>query len=432
VRRSTRLTGTVLACVLAAALGAPASAADSSSASPSATPEATVAPAGSTNGAPTAAPDSATVEVGNTVSIPVLANDSDPDNDTLHLVSVGDAAHGSAEIDGLNVAYTAAASYVGDDTFDYTVSDPQGATATGTVTVSVTAAPAAPENILNVTARVVALRTTSITGTVSPASPAPVTVVLQREVSGKWATVASGTATPAGTYAFSYAPTAAATLGWRTVATWTDATRVTSATHSMTVVARLDATVSGPLARTDVPYSYRAGCPVAPASLRRISMTYYDYQGRLRRGQLIVSAGSVAPLLTVFQSAFTAHFPIKKMFATDHYYKQGERSPTRSDKAAMRHGNTSAFNCRPVTGNPYRQSQHSYGNAIDINTFENPYVTSSHVYPAKARSFLNRANHRTGMLLKNGSVRTAMRRNGWPWGGRWSHPDYQHFSSNGG
>ena len=57
----------------------------------------------------------------------------------------------------------------------------------------------------------------------------------------------------------------------------------------------------------------------------------------------------------------------------------------------MAAGNTSAFNCREVTGNPYRLSQHSYGNAIDINTFENPYVTSSKVYPAKAKKKKSRA-----------------------------------------
>jgi hypothetical protein len=194
----------------------------------------------------------------------------------------------------------------------------------------------------------------------------------------------------------------------------------------------LSASVSGPLRRADVPYSYRPGCPVSPQGLRRITMTYYDYRGRLQRGQLIVSAASVKPLLNVFASGFSARFPLKRVRPTDAYYASGKRSPSGSDVAAMQDGNTSAFNCRPVTGNPYRTSQHSYGNAIDINTFENPYVTNSHVYPSNARSFLNRSRHRTGMILWDGTLAKAMRRNGWSWGARWSHPDYQHFSSNGG
>ena len=92
--------------------------------------------------------------------------------------------------------------------------------------------------------------------------------------------------------------------------------------------------------------------------------------------------------------------------------------------------NTSAFNCRSVTGNPYRVSQHSYGNAIDVNTYENPYVTSGRVYPS--RHFLSRAPYRKGMILRRGVVHRAFSSAGWLWGARWSHPDYQHFSSNGG
>lgn len=218
----------------------------------------------------------------------------------------------------------------------------------------------------------------------------------------------------------------------RTVATWADGTSVASAAHPMRVLARIDAQASGPLTRTDVPYSYRPGCPVSPQGLRRVTMTYYDYRGRLQRGRLIVSAGAVKPLLRVFLAGFKARFPLKKVNPTDFYYAKGKRSPSASDVAAMTDGNTSAFNCRSVTGNPYRTSQHSYGNAIDINTYENPYVTSSHVYPSSARSFLDRSRHRPGMILRNGTLATAMRSNGWSWGARWAHPDYQHFSANGG
>ena len=56
----------------------------------------------------------------------------------------------------------------------------------------------------------------------------------------------------------------------------------------------------------------------------------------------------------------------------------------------MAANNTSAFNCRKVVGNPYRISQHSYGNAIDINTVRNPYVVGSRVYPAFAATYLRR------------------------------------------
>jgi hypothetical protein len=309
------------------------------------------------------------------------------------------------------------------------------ATATATATPTVTAVPVPPvsyANDVNVASTVMARRASSITGDVGPVSPGPPTVLLQQNTGGGWVSVATTVAAAAGTYAFSYVPTAAGVIVWQTVATWANGATATSAARTMTVLARLDAQVSGPLTRRDLPYSYRPGCPVSPQGLRRVTMTFYDYQGRLQRGQLIVSARSVTPLLHVFAAGFNARFPLKKVHPSDFYYANGKRSPSASDVAAMQAGNTSAFNCRSVTGNPYRTSQHSYGNAIDINTFENPYVTNSHVYPSNARSFLNRSRHRTGMILRTGILARAMRRNGWSWGARWAHPDYQHFSSNGG
>jgi hypothetical protein len=120
------------------------------------------------------------------------------------------------------------------------------------------------------------------------------------------------------------------------------------------------------------------------------------------------------------------------MKPVDAFYAGGRRTPTQSDIAAMKADNTSAFNCRPVTGNPYRVSQHSYGNAIDVNTVRNPYVVGSRVYPGFARPYLNRSRVRTGMITRGGVLATKMRQLGWPWGARWSHPDYQHFSANGG
>ena len=384
------------------------------------------------NAAPTAVPDNATVETGQTVTISVLANDSDPDGDALSLASVTNGAHGVAAVVGRNVSYSATVGFVGDDSFAYTVSDPHGATATGTVTVTVTGPLVPYANTVTVAGTVVALRASPITGDVGPVSPGPPMVALQRITGGSWISVQRTVAGANSTYSFTYVPKAAGVIMWRTVATWANGTTVTSATATMNVLARMDAKVSGPLTRRDVPYSYRPGCPVSPPRLRRLMMTYYDFKGRLQRGALIVSAGAVKPLLNVFASGFSARFPLKKVQPTDFYYAKGKRSPSGSDGAAMKDGNTSAFNCRPVTGNPYRTSQHSYGNAIDINTFENPYVTNSHVYPSNARSFLNRSKYRTGMILRNGTLAKAMRRNGWSWGARWAHPDYQHFSSNGG
>jgi hypothetical protein len=163
-----------------------------------------------------------------------------------------------------------------------------------------------------------------------------------------------------------------------------------------------------------------------------MTMNYWDYRGVVRRGTLIVRVDAVADMSHVFTEAFDKGFRIKKMKPADAYYKKGRRSPTASDRAAMAAGNTSAFNCRPVVGNPTKRSAHSYGVAIDINTYENPYVVGSGFYPRGAGKYLRRAPCRTGMICPGGTVATAMRQRGWLWGARWSRPDYQHFSANGG
>jgi hypothetical protein len=99
-----------------------------------------------------------------------------------------------------------------------------------------------------------------------------------------------------------------------------------------------------------------------------------------------------------------------------------------SDDASMAANNTSAFNCRAVTGGS-SFSAHSYGTAIDLNPAQNPYVSGSLVEPAAAANYLDRWPYRKGMIMDGGVVDRAFAAEGWSWGGRWTNPrDYQHFS----
>lgn len=80
----------------------------------------------------------------------VLANDSDPDGDTLNVLSVDAASSGGGTVDnkGNNTFdYTPALGYVGDDTFTYTVTDGNGGTAQATVTVVVSLTGAAIDSV---------------------------------------------------------------------------------------------------------------------------------------------------------------------------------------------------------------------------------------------------------------------------------------------
>jgi hypothetical protein len=175
--------------------------------------------------------------------------------------------------------------------------------------------------------------------------------------------------------------------------------------------------------RSDVRYSYRSGCPLGPSRLRVVRIPFRNWALDDQYGTVIVRARVVDDIAAVFKSAHARTWAIRRVHPVDRY--KG------SDLASMRADNTSAFNCRKVTGNPYRLSRHSYGDAIDINPFENPYVTARRVYPEGSRTYLNRKNYRKGMLRRGDAVESVMRRQGWPWGGRWRYPDYQHFSENG-
>jgi probable HAF family extracellular repeat protein len=72
------------------------------------------------------------------VTVAVLASALDIDGDTLSVVAVTQGRNGAVTIlaDG-RVQYTPSAKFTGTDTFTYTVSDPEGRTAVGTVVVSV-------------------------------------------------------------------------------------------------------------------------------------------------------------------------------------------------------------------------------------------------------------------------------------------------------
>lgn len=169
--------------------------------------------------------------------------------------------------------------------------------------------------------------------------------------------------------------------------------------------------------------TWREGCPVGLDDLRLLRLSHWDFDGEVAAGELIVAAEHAEALVGVFAALFEAEFAIRRMRPTYHYGG--------SDDASMADDNTSAFNCRAVTGGS-GYSQHSYGHAIDINTIENPYVRGKKVLPPEGAAFLNRGDVRPGMIAADGAVVAAFASIGWKWGGNWSSlKDYQHFSANG-
>jgi hypothetical protein len=76
---------------------------------------------------------------------------------------------------------------------------------------------------------------------------------------------------------------------------------------------------------------------------------------------------------------------------------------------------------------------HAYGEAIDVDPLENPYLEGGRVLPPGGRPFLDRSSVRPGMAVTGDVLVEAFAAAGWQWGARWTgSPDYQHFSATGG
>lgn len=169
-----------------------------------------------------------------------------------------------------------------------------------------------------------------------------------------------------------------------------------------------------------------AECPVPLSRLREVTVDYYDFNDQLHTDGKLIVLDSVAPQTeAIFKELEHRHFPFKKIRPTSDY--QGD------DELSMEDDNTSAFNCRPVTGKTDVFSLHAYGVAIDINPLQNPYIGFSediqgnaHILPKNSTYYVNRIFHVPG---SSESIVDVFAKYGYTeWGGNWHAPiDYQHF-----
>ncbi len=172
--------------------------------------------------------------------------------------------------------------------------------------------------------------------------------------------------------------------------------------------------------------SWQKGCPVPLEDLRYLRLRYKDFKGNDMMGELIVHKVVSTEVTKIFEALYDEDYPINQMRLVSDF--QG------SDWDSIEADNTSAFNCRRATGSK-KWSKHSYGEAIDINPIENPYVFRSGKSSHKAskrylkRKRMSESPSQRAMLLADDKATGIFKKYGWKWGGDWSTvKDYQHFS----
>lgn len=165
--------------------------------------------------------------------------------------------------------------------------------------------------------------------------------------------------------------------------------------------------------------------PNCPPEIRRrqrlIKVKYYSYDQKIHQGQLIIDKDLVKDIKQIFKLALAEKFPIFSVIpvAAPQFRKNGRWD----DDLSMAANNTSGFNYREKTGGG-SLSNHAYGRAIDINTFQNPYVKGNLILPPGAKYDPPTA----GTLTAESAITKLFIKLGWDWGGTWTRlQDYQHF-----
>jgi len=167
-------------------------------------------------------------------------------------------------------------------------------------------------------------------------------------------------------------------------------------------------------------YTWRPSCPLALSELVYLELSHWDLADRAETGYLIVHHAVADEVLQIFRQLFDARFPIAHMRPIFEYLGDDIRS--------MTDNNTSAFNCRPISGSSGDYSLHSYGKALDINPVLNPHVRGNHIKPENGDLYRDREIDIPGMIRKGDLIYRLFIEAGWKWGGNWlTIKDYQHF-----
>lgn len=174
--------------------------------------------------------------------------------------------------------------------------------------------------------------------------------------------------------------------------------------------------------RSMVGRSWHRGCPVGRGDLRLIRINYWGYDGYRYRGEMVVRASIARKTVGALKDMYAGRYPIRRMHRVDRF-GWSKRLGGANDYASMAAGNTSAFNCRGVVGNPRVRSPHSYGRAVDINPWENPYLSRQGLVPNSWWHY--RSHPKVAWRSASHPVMKIWRKNGFRW--TYGNSDAHHY-----
>lgn len=169
--------------------------------------------------------------------------------------------------------------------------------------------------------------------------------------------------------------------------------------------------------------SYKEDCTVPYEDLRYVSVLYVDFNGETKQGEIICNKVIAQDLVEIFYELYCNEYQIDKIRLIDEY--------DADDDLSCADNNTSCFNFRMVYGSD-TLSKHALGLAIDINPFQNPYITYPNgverISPPGSEPYADRDSGLPHMITEDDLCYRLFRQHGFTWGGHWNTmKDYQHF-----
>lgn len=169
--------------------------------------------------------------------------------------------------------------------------------------------------------------------------------------------------------------------------------------------------------------SYKTDCTIPYEDLRYISVRYYDFDNQVQTGEIICNKAIAQDLVEIFYELYCNEYQIDKIRLVDEYQAD--------DDLSCADNNTSCFNFRTVDGTS-TLSKHAQGLAIDINPYQNPYVTypngKERISPAGSEPYADRSSGLPHIITENDLCYQLFTAHGFTWGGHWKTlKDYQHF-----